>query len=152
MVLTRACSKLGLSNCNSEGQRCSKEVSASGKNMCVYYGPLAKTGPTSNMHWYQMCHTYGGSEVTCGDNVSITPIIPVNIWLVLSIIIVCYLMVAMTRWSSEVAAQLSSGMITLSDVSVQGWGEFKQGVKGSVNNAFSGIMKGGGGGKTAGRK
>jgi len=112
--------------------------------MCVKYGPI---DDKSSLNWYRLCYTASanGQEKCSG---SIKPIIPIDIWMVIASVIMCYVMGRMCRWVVDVAAQISAGTISLGDVKIQGLDRLKSGASQSAKSLFA---KGTAGGSSAPR-
>jgi type IV secretory pathway VirB6-like protein len=106
------------------------KVEVTGNSMCLM--PY-KIEPNREAYWYRLCRS--ANDCPNGD---LAPNIPVDIWAVLMTLIMCYIMYAMCGWVTSVAAQISSGMVTLSDVKIAGWDRFSGEVK---NQANKGIAK-----------
>lgn len=72
--------------------------------------------------------------------------IPINIWVVMSMAILAYLMKSMADWSAQLAARLSSGYINITDAVMQGWNVLEKAVErgtyGMAGTAVGGTLFG----------
>jgi type IV secretory pathway VirB6-like protein len=107
-------------------------------DMCIKYTTMFDRAGANSLKWYRLCSNNGENCDT-----SIKPMIPIDIWMVIAAIIVCYMMGAMCSWVTQIAAQLSSGMISLGSVHIQGWDRLKGSVKGGIKNLGGQLFKGG---------
>jgi type IV secretory pathway VirB6-like protein len=133
----------GCSNVSQLNPFGTKLISITGKDMCLKVAPIEEG---KDAHWYRLC--YGDD---CESN-SIAPNSPIDVWALLMALIMCYIMFAMCGWVTSVASQISSGMVTFSDVKIAGWdrfsGSIKQGVNSQITRATNSLIKGGGDDKT----
>ncbi len=68
--------------------------------------------------------------------------LPLNLWVVISVILLCWLMRQMFDWSVEVAARLSGGIDAAVNIPIRGWDPLKQqGLRG-VNRVAGGVVGG----------
>jgi type IV secretory pathway VirB6-like protein len=70
--------------------------------------------------------------------------LPVNIWMSISVILICYLMQAMIPWIAELAGSISSGALSLSQAKIQGAERIGGYVKENINKAGKSLFSGGG--------
>lgn len=89
------------------------------------------------LHWYKLCFQKG-DEKRCPEGDDENPTIPIDIWVLISAIIVCYLMYSMTSWVVVVATRLSSGYVNISDIPIEGFGKLQSAAKGGISKVFSG--------------
>jgi len=54
---------------------------------------------------------------------------PFNLWTIVSLLLLSYMMRNMLQWSSDLAARLSGGVVNLSGITVQGWEGMKENLK-----------------------
>jgi hypothetical protein len=77
---------------------------------------------TKPLYWPQICKIQKDKAESCSANQNTTKsVIPIDIWVLISCVIICYLMYSMLGWVTEVAAKLSAGLITVSDIPIQGF-------------------------------
>ncbi len=109
-----------------------------GSEPCIAYVPLegASLGDQP-VYWYKMCYAVDGS-FTCPDGADQNPVIPIDIWMLISAIIVAYLMYKMSAWVIEVATRLSSGYVNVSEIPVEGFNKLQGSIKGAATSAMSG--------------
>ncbi len=105
--------------------------------MCVKYTDQTNENTKQKFKWFKLC---SGPNNCAAD---INPVLPINIWMVFSIIIVCYMMSAMCHWVVQIAAQLSSGAVTLSDVRIMGLDRITSQIKGGLGKGIMNSFKGG---------
>lgn len=103
------------------------------KETCIKY-ELFENTPFGKMYWWRLCN---GADCKEGG---IKPQIPIDIWVLLSCLIVCYMMFSMTTWIVEVANTLASGAMALGGVQLQGVPQIKQAIGGAVQSGVKGIM------------
>jgi len=115
-------------------------VTYQAKDMCVKWD---KWDNDSNTYWYKLCGAQIGSKDIC-KNSSKKPMIPIDIWMVMAIIIICYIMFAMCGWVTEVANSLASGAMSISGTKIMGWDAMKQGIKKGGGGIVRSITSGGG--------
>lgn len=111
------------------------------KGMCIKYTNKFNKAGSNSLKWFKLCADGGNN---CDD--SLKPIIPVDIWMVISTLVICYIMAAMCHWVTNVAAQLSSGMVSLSDVRIIGWDKLTREIRGGINRAIGSAIHSKGGG------
>ncbi len=138
--------------CFNEGgvwQRFVLQLTADAQPMCVKWTTFNTEGGSGGetLYWYRLCQQVGSKE-SC-INSSTKPVIPIDIWMVMAIIVMCYLMFAMCSWVTEVANSLAGGAMSMSSVTIMGWDTLKQGVGSGVTGLFK--TGGGGGGGGGGR-
>lgn len=132
--------------CYCNGNNCEKwimRVAADGDSMCVKWTEFNREGGTAgqNLYWYKLCQTVGNG-VGC-INSAIKPVIPIDIWMVMAIIVMCYLMIAMCGWVTEVANSLASGAMSVGRVRIMGWDTLKQGVGSGFKGLLTSATRGG---------
>lgn len=98
--------------------------------------------PLGDVYWWQLCMKSldpDNSGLDC-ENSLLKPQIPVDIWIVLGCLILCYMMFTMTTWIVGVANTLASGAISLSGVYLQGMPQLKKAggdaIKGGIQQAL----------------
>lgn len=55
--------------------------------------------------------------------------LPINLWVVVSLLLLIYMMKRMMSWSMVLAGRLSGGVVTMSGITVQGWEGMKEQLK-----------------------
>lgn len=93
---------------------------------------------TKPLYWPQICKIQEGKAENCSANRNTTKsVIPIDIWVLISCVIICYLMYSMLGWVTEVAAKLSAGLITVSDIPIQGFDK----VQSAIGSTGSGMWQ-----------
>lgn len=89
--------------------------------------------PDENLKFFKLCRKYENTDkgVYC-EEMTIKPDIPVDIWMIISCLIICYLMFSMVNWIVSVANNLAGGVITVSDTRVPGFDRVQTSVKGGI--------------------
>jgi type IV secretory pathway VirB6-like protein len=116
------------------------------KEPCIAYVPLESASlGGQQVYWYKMCFSTADG-FTCQTGEDQNPVIPIDIWMLISAIIVAYLMYKMSAWVIEVATRLSSGYVNVSEIPVEGFNKLQGSIKGAASSAFSGggAKRGGG--------
>jgi len=108
---------------------------AEGEEMCIGYTKLDSEFMGKELYFYRLCK---GNENDCYSMTDLNSPIPIDIWVVIAAIIVCYLMFEMTTWVVQVASRLSSGMVTLSDIPIQGFNKIQSSISGGIGSIFKG--------------
>jgi type IV secretory pathway VirB6-like protein len=88
------------------------------------------------LFWYKLCYDNGAN---CTQDSKSMPTIPIDIWVLISAVIVAYLMYSMCSWVVIVATRLSSGYVNISDIPVEGFGK----LQGAAKEAIGTLSKGG---------
>jgi len=102
---------------------------------CIQYIPLTNF-MGQQLYFYKLCMD---GKNNCPEFTDLKAPIPIDIWVLISAVICCYLMFSMTGWVVQVAGRLSSGYISLSDVPIQGFSKLQS----SLGQGVSKIFKGG---------
>ena len=91
----------------------------------IAYVPLKEGGSAggNDLHFWKFC-VCGDSGPTDCDH-SEKPTINIDIWVLLSVIILSYLMYAMLSWVLIIASRLSAGIVTIGDVNPPGFQQVK---------------------------
>jgi type IV secretory pathway VirB6-like protein len=105
------------------------------KGLCVGWGAL---DTKSDLNWYKLC-----KDKNCTETSNIDPVIPIDIWTLISAILVCFIMVGMCHWVVQIANTLADGVVTLSDTKIQGWDRLKHQVTGGIGKGIGSIARGG---------
>ena len=138
-----SCTPKGQGHCSDEGfVWLKKDPVGQFKGMCISWAPLDSK---SNLNWYKLCRTADCKEST------IEPAIPIDIWTLISAILVCYIMIGMCHWVVQIANTLADGVVTLSDTKIQGWDRLKGQVSGGINQGIRSAFRGGAQGGKGGR-
>lgn len=102
----------------------------------------AKEGECS-FYKYVIC----SDENNCDVKIDLHVFQVIDIWVIVSCIILGYLMYAMLSWITAICGRLSNGLISLSDVPIQGVSQIKEKVKTTVkqqaNKVIQDAVKGG---------
>ena len=112
---------------------------------CIKYACIDKesVGNDDCKRWYKICTNTDvvnqGGE--CVSPSGIDPAIPIDIWVVISCLLLCHLMYAMTEWVLIVASRLSSGYVTLSETKIEGYDKLESAAKQGVSKAGSAIWQ-----------
>ncbi len=117
--------------------------------MCVGYSDTFRTADGGSLKWWRLCEQRDGTTY-CTEN-STAPVIPLDIWMIMAALVVCYLMLTMCSWVGAVSSQLAGGAVSLSDVKILGMDKVGQGIKTGIGQATGSLFgKGGGGGASRG--
>lgn len=147
MVLAGFASELYLKNLTNTDKYFGGNAVAEGPKPCIKYKEFMNIRGTP-LYRYQLC-LEGGND-NCEGASDLNPAIPVDIWSLISAIIVCYLMYAMTGWVVQVATRLSSGYVNISDIPIEGFSRFQTSISDGAKGLMSQAMKPGGGGSAGG--
>ncbi len=93
-------------------------------NYCIKKVKFSDT-PLGDVYWWQLCSSTGPEADRCNQSL-IKPTIPIDIWIILGCLIICYMMFTMTTWIVEVANTLASGAISLTGIHMQGMPQLKK--------------------------
>jgi type IV secretory pathway VirB6-like protein len=108
---------------------------------CVMFEKFDKVGG-SDINFWKLCRKDPKQEGAgiCEKN-SVKPNIPLDIWVIISCLIICYLMFSMLSWITGVANSLAGGVITVSDAQVPGFDKVGQAVSSGGRDLMSNVMK-----------
>ncbi len=118
------------------GEMWQKKVINKSSGACIQWYDLDSK---SDLKWFRLCDGEGNCPEESGES----PNIPIDLWNLISAIVICYLMIAMCRWVVDIANTLAQGAVTLTDVKVQGWDRLKGQVKGSINQGIGKAFRSG---------
>lgn len=154
MVLVGFVKEIYLDNLTDVSKYVGGGSTGSAPKPCVKYTEFGEF-MGQKLHFYKLCIRTNPTDEGCEDSSDLKPTIPINIWVLISAIIVCYLMYSMTSWVVVVATRLSSGYVNISDIPIEGFGRFQgalgQGAKKMFSTAGGGGRAGPPGGGSAPR-